>query len=797
MVSPLLLAVLAAVCALTGVSALQDGPQAKPLLTEDMTSRRFARKAGSQAEQLCKGLATSFKPADGLQINNTFSQYFPEGTMPSLEQLSDTYPEGTIPKKVNVPNILESVGPDIDIKADSGYGKANTRASTHGPRGSMPAFCRFGAFVITSPVTTVLSEVWLPLAADPSIPLAPVNEDDYPLSTNTTSFVIGEGGKFDRVPLFVEKGWVKKVTPSPGSKVPPAPNDVPEQKSDKSKAAAGGDKPESSNKLSKTAAEDPAAASVRKPESDDTSASPSTIPNGPQPRPGPNPVKKRKAHPSDVLEGDHVLGKGDGWNGRLVVMGNGAQRGFVPLSDLKQYLTRYGFAVAGTNGGHFSAASGVTWVNGTQFDETMLDFGSRANHVTLLLAKQVIDSFYGPKAGVRKAKGNSLRAYYAGSSVGAARGLSAVQVYPKDFDGVLLGPPANDFMNLNVGQLHIASVHNKTTAGKGWFTENSLYGPIKDVVTRQCDSLDGVKDGIISNPFRCKPKIELEMLCGTETKYGKSPDTCLTQEQIKNFYKLYDPTVIEGQKVYDAWLPGLEDSATSMKGSNAKASGWHQLAVLKKPELDPSFNPFTDIHLADLKAGNAADPGGVNAVKTDLSQFVQCGGKLMIYHGLYDLVVSPLATIHYYEQVLKDTSAQTGKRANRSVKLYLVPGMQHSRDGPGAWHFGGSTQADPGNRPLRYDTKHDMTLAMIAWVEHGLEPSEQITAKYQMRSAVLPTREGADGDGPVTDLPLPSTQQNFNWGVDYTRQLCPWPKEAHYVGGEWKGTKGHEAFRCT
>lgn len=48
-----------------------------------------------------------------------------------------------------------------DITKDFGYGQCRGRAAKNGPLGGLPAFCRFGAFISTSPLTNVLAEVWL------------------------------------------------------------------------------------------------------------------------------------------------------------------------------------------------------------------------------------------------------------------------------------------------------------------------------------------------------------------------------------------------------------------------------------------------------------------------------------------------------------------------------------------------------------------------------------------------------------------------------------------------------------
>lgn len=114
------------------------------------------------ASQRCLALATTFKPRDGRTLQLVFSQYYPQGSNPSLELLSSTYPAGTIPTDVDVGAILASVGPDVDLTQEGGYGyQTNKRIVHNGPSGGLPAFCRFGAFTQTSALTRVLSEVWM------------------------------------------------------------------------------------------------------------------------------------------------------------------------------------------------------------------------------------------------------------------------------------------------------------------------------------------------------------------------------------------------------------------------------------------------------------------------------------------------------------------------------------------------------------------------------------------------------------------------------------------------------------
>lgn len=279
-----------------------------------------AKTAGPESQQQCLALATAFKASADLKINNTFSQYFAEGSMPSLELLTALYPNGTIPPKTNIAQILSGVGPDIDIKSDAGYARTGGRAGTNGPLGGLPAFCRFGAFISTSDVTNVLMEVWLPLESDPNVPMAAVNASDFP--TNTTGVLVNADGTFARAPLYYTQKMFKPVEPGPYAQRPPAPNDVPAE-------------PEKKKEGSKAASAKEQAAT----ETISTTTNPTT--GTAEPVKATKPPKmttrsvKRKVADDKVYTGEELLGTGTGWNGRLMALGNGGQRGNVPFTEVR------------------------------------------------------------------------------------------------------------------------------------------------------------------------------------------------------------------------------------------------------------------------------------------------------------------------------------------------------------------------------------------------------------------------------------------------------------------------------
>lgn len=215
------------------------------------------------------------------------------------------------------------------------------------------------------------------------------------------------------------------------------------------------------------------------------------------------------------------------------------------------------------------------------------------------------------------------------------------------------------------------------------------------------------------------------------------------------------------------------------------------------------------------------DPGtvDVDASNADLSPFLNGPSKMISYHGLSNAVISPLATSKYYDDVVRVSGPKLqGKQVSDSYRHFEIPGMSHCRDGPGAWCFGTTTQNDagkfasqrypamlcsdacspslatPGNRPLQYDTKHDMVLALVAWAERGLAPDFQIGASYNKRSVVLPPRDGAN----ITEALLtPTVFRSFEYGVVNTRMHCPYPAVATYQKGPTTGKDSWNSFKCT
>ena len=422
------------------------------------------------------------------------------------------------------------------------------------------------------------------------------------------------------------------------------------------------------------------------------------------------------------------------WNGKFQGVGNGGTAGFINYHAMALALRR-GYAAASTDTGHVNHPFGngfdAAWAEGRP--DLVADFGWRALHVTTVNAKHIIATFYGRKA---------TRSYYVGCSQGGGQGLMEAQRFPADYDGLLVGDPANNWTRHYIGEHLWYSI--ATLKDPESYIPASKVSLLANAVNKACDAADGVRDGVISDPLACKfdPAV-------LECRAGEDESRCFTLKQvkaIKNIWggahdssgKLINPGLVpggeDGPGGWARWITGTKPFG----GTHWKAAD----AVLKEMVFDDAdynslaFNFDTDTKLFEQKIGPSMD-----AVDPDLRSMERRGAKMILYHGWSDPDISPLNTIDYYDAVEKITGIQTGN----FLRLFMIPGMQHCGGGPGATTFDGVT-------------------ALERWVEDGNAPERILAEKI------------VDGS------------------VEMTRPLCAYPKKAVYLG---KGDTSDAAnFAC-
>ena len=95
-----------------------------------------------------------------------------------------------------------------------------------------------------------------------------------------------------------------------------------------------------------------------------------------------------------------------------------------------------------------------------------------------------------------------------------------------------------------------------------------------------------------------------------------------------------------------------------------------------------SFDP--EKHLALVRGTPFAR--AYEAANPDIAAFVDRGGKLLVWQGFDDSGPSPIEAIEYFEAVQQALGPKVSTLSS-PVRLFIAPGMEHCRGGPGASVF--------------------------------------------------------------------------------------------------------------
>jgi hypothetical protein len=420
------------------------------------------------------------------------------------------------------------------------------------------------------------------------------------------------------------------------------------------------------------------------------------------------------------------------WNGKFRGVGNGGFAGSVDYNGLG-WAVRNGYAAASTDTGHQSTAIEAGWA--FRHPEKIVDFGYRAIHLTAVRSKAIVTAYYSQAP---------VHSYFLSCSNGGRQALMEAQRYPEDYDGIVAGAPANYWTHL----LSNAAWNNLHLTGSGYIPPSKLPA-IQAASLAQCDSLDGMKDGIIQDPSQCRVNTEVLRCAGTETA------ACLTANQLNTLKTLYAGSKpADGTQIFPGYAPGTEaDSggwAAWITGSAPQASlmfafgtQFFKYMVFGDTYWDyRRFDLAHDTRIADDKLARV-----LNATNADLGAFQARGCKLILYHGWGDAAIAPANSINYYQSVV---STMSPNKAKQFVRLFMVPGLGHCFGGPAPNSFGqdGLSIGDPEN---------NISLLIERWVEQGASPERIIAVKRA-------------GDGDLSSHVIRS------------RPVCAYPAVARYKG---------------
>jgi len=198
------------------------------------------------------------------------------------------------------------------------------------------------------------------------------------------------------------------------------------------------------------------------------------------------------------------------WNGKSQAVGNGGWAGTISYGALASALQE-GYATASTDTGH--AGGNASFAIG--HPEKVVDFAYRAVHEMAVKSKAIIAAFYdrAPRF-----------SYWTGCSTGGRQALMEAQRYPEDFDGIIAGAPANNQTQLCAWRI---AVEARILQSPASIVPPAKLALLNRAVLAACDAIDGVTDGLLTDPHQCHFD-PATLLCR-----GVDMDDCLTARQVE------------------------------------------------------------------------------------------------------------------------------------------------------------------------------------------------------------------------------------------------------------------------
>ena len=457
------------------------------------------------------------------------------------------------------------------------------------------------------------------------------------------------------------------------------------------------------------------------------------------------------------------------WNGRYLYQANGGIDGSVTTAsgtfggvpENNKNALAMGFAIISSDAGHQPPAPffGLD-------PQARLDYGYQAVGTLTPMAKNLVKVAYGRLPD---------RSYIGGCSNGGRHTMVAATRYANEYDGFLVGSPGFHLPKAAVEQLwkvqQYASIATGTIASGADAGQPDIstavtaeeFKLVGAAILAKCDTLDGVKDDIVSDVAACQAKFDIKTDVPTCAAGAARDGTCLTSAQqnvlinimagskntngetnYSNFW--FDPGI--AQENWRKWH--YSESTSKDPGGVAFIFNTPPMAkadFLATTGLQFGLNANIATKFANIFATDstyAESPWSFMTPKdeSNLKTLRSRGAKLLAYHGSGDGVFSLADTVKWYDSLQPATAATTDEYA----RLFVVPGMGHcTAGGPATDQF-------------------DALTSLVNWVEKGQAP-DQLIAKARGTGANLVN----------TELPA-------SWSATRARPLCPYPKVARYNG---------------
>ena len=448
------------------------------------------------------------------------------------------------------------------------------------------------------------------------------------------------------------------------------------------------------------------------------------------------------------------------WSGRAAQLGGGGMNGSIPGltgSPFGQGFVTYGSdsghqagggggGRGGFGGGRGAPAGGANAGTPDDWalnDEAIRNFGYLQLKKTRDAAMVLVERMYGARPTYN---------YFFGSSQGGREALTVAQRYPQDYDGVAANVPIVGFSSLMLSR---ALNRIEEIPLDRWVT-GAKINAIRGEFMRQCDTLDGLADGIINNYMACRDIFDVKQgqpgrrpwaakRCA-ENRDPNPADTsaaaCLTDGQISTLewvYSRYPVSVLaNGATTFGMWVPNTDPGGSGIiantrflgqEGAAANAGRYTWMGQLGvtgflMKNLEANALDYTESKYADRRRELSSI---LDSTNPDLSAFQKRGGKMIVAIGTNDTLAPPGAQLDYYKSVI-DRMGRSNVDA--FARFFVLPQTGHGLTGSNYTTDGEGKPQEARQIPSSFDRVG----LLVDWVEKGVAPGKSIKVTAGGRS---------------------------------------------------------------
>ncbi|CAI6050715.1 unnamed protein product [Clonostachys chloroleuca] len=323
-------------------------------------------------------------------------------------------------------------------------------------------------------------------------------------------------------------------------------------------------------------------------------------------------------------------------------------------------------------------------------------------HVSLndeaIIAKSLIKSFYGQEPEF---------SYWNGCSQGGRQGSMLAQQYPTAYNGIIAAAPAIDWAGLIMSTIWPRLFMHKEQQ----FPAGCELTELTSLAVSVCDPLDGVTDGLISEPDACRRAFDPSKYIGTTfncSTTGQDREISAAAVAVANAVWM-GATHADGRFLWHGFDIGADLATIAPTNctidGHCTAAPLDTIASVSNYWVTKDINAnTTDLTHQDFdtmyRVLKHVFASSLQTNEPDITDFRNAGGKIITFHGLNDAAIPPNNSLAYYKQVM-----QTVDDTFDFYRYYTVPGLEHC--------FGGK-----GGQP------ENLFNQLRQWVENGTAPVE-------------------------------------------------------------------------